>query len=402
MKATGNESMRKGGKSVLMKVIAWLHLWPSLISAIVLIFVCLTGTIIVYGDEVMDLVNRDVLYVPYKGQKRLPSEVLLNEFKKNFPERRSPGYMVVFRDPGRSVKLNSFDPKVGLRMVYMDPYTGKVLREDKTIHFFYVTAHLHASLLWHGTGEWIIDIATIIFLIELITGLVLWWPAKWTKTTREQSFKIKWKAKFKRLNYDLHNVLGFYSLAICLVLTLTGLIIAFKPLARLTLASFGGATSPRWEKSLPAFRVGKVPFELNDIIERHFKSLPWAEAAQVLTYRMDSSGYYSIAFSRKVGLKSRDGNEPVFVDRFSGKDLKIPHKAMVQENIENGYWALHMGTWLGPVGKFITFTGGLIATSLPVTGFYIWWGRRKKSKRKNTKSRAANGGKSSLKVLPAR
>src|SRR5690606_24186558 len=105
-----------------------------------------------------------------------------------------------------------------LAMVYVDPYTGKVLKVDGTIYFFFVTAHLHASLLAGTAGGWIVAIATIIFVISCITGLVLWWPKKWNKTTRKASFTIKWKARFKRLNYDLHNVYGFYSLLICFIL----------------------------------------------------------------------------------------------------------------------------------------------------------------------------------------
>src|SRR5690606_22484114 len=122
---------------------------------------------------------------------------------------------------------------------------------DPTIHFFYVTAHLHSQLLLHEPGFWIVAVATIIFLIELITGLILWWPAKWNKHNRDASFKIKWKAKFKRLNYDLHNVMGFYALAICLILTVTGLIIAFEPVQNLTLKIFGtNSEAHEWEHKL--------------------------------------------------------------------------------------------------------------------------------------------------------
>jgi len=32
-------------------------------------------------------------------------------------------------------------------------------------------------------------------------------------------------------------------------------------------------------------------------------------------------------------------------------------------------------------GKIIAFTASLIAAALPVTGFVIWYGRRKKSKK---------------------
>lgn len=362
-------------------MIAWIHLWPSLISALLLIFICLTGTIIVYCDEVIDWVNRDAMYVEPGKRTKLPAELILTKFREAYPQRRNPGYMIVYKDPRRTIKFNSFDRKTGLSFIYMDPYTGKVVKEDRTIYFFYITAHLHASLLWHGAGSWIVSICTIIFLIELITGFILWWPNKWTKTTREQSFKVKWKAKWKRLNYDLHNVFGFYTLSICLVLTITGLIIAFKPLQKLTIGAFGGDTSHGFEKALPKFRPERQAYELNKVIEDNFARFPDSRAAQVSTYRLDSSGYYAINFARMVGLKSSDGANHVFADRYSGKTLDVAKAGLMHEKVENVYWSLHMGTWLGPFGKLCTFIGGLIATSLPVTGFYIWWNRRKKKPR---------------------
>ncbi len=374
--------MKKGSKSLFGRIVAWIHLWPSLISAVLLIFICLTGTIIVYCDEVIDWVNKDVLYVEHTNKQKLPTEVILAKFREAYPKRRNPGYMIVYKDPSRSIKFNSFDRKTGLSFIYMDPYTGKVLKEDRTIYFFYITAHLHASLLWHGPGSWIVSICTIIFLIELITGFIHWWPSRWTKTTREQSFSIKWKAKWKRLNYDLHNVFGFYTLSICLVLTVTGLIIAFKPLQKLTIASFGGDTSHAFEKSLPDFKPEKQPYELNTVIERNFKRFPEAQAAQVATFKMDSSGYYAINFARMIGLKSSDKANHVFVDRYSGETLHVAKSALMHEKVENLYWALHMGTWMGQFGKLCTFIGGLISTTLPVTGFYIWWNRRRKKTKK--------------------
>jgi uncharacterized iron-regulated membrane protein len=39
---------------------------------------------------------------------------------------------------------------------------------------------------------------------------------------------------------------------------------------------------------------------------------------------------------------------------------------------------IHVGAILGFPGKVLAFLASLIAASLPVTGFMIWWGRRKK------------------------
>jgi len=40
---------------------------------------------------------------------------------------------------------------------------------------------------------------------------------------------------------------------------------------------------------------------------------------------------------------------------------------------------IHVGAILGLPGKILAFFASLIAASLPVTGFYIWWGRRRKA-----------------------
>ncbi|MCK7554360.1 PepSY domain-containing protein [Chitinophaga sedimenti] len=39
---------------------------------------------------------------------------------------------------------------------------------------------------------------------------------------------------------------------------------------------------------------------------------------------------------------------------------------------------IHVGAIGGLTGKFIAFFASFICASLPVTGFLVWWGRRKK------------------------
>ncbi len=56
------------------------------------------------------------------------------------------------------------------------------------------------------------------------------------------------------------------------------------------------------------------------------------------------------------------------------KDAKLADK-IVRMNYD-----IHVGAVLGLPGKILAFFASLIAASLPVTGFIIWWGRRKKAK----------------------
>jgi len=46
---------------------------------------------------------------------------------------------------------------------------------------------------------------------------------------------------------------------------------------------------------------------------------------------------------------------------------------------------IHVGQILGLTGKIIAFFVSLICASLPVTGFIVWLGKRKKPKNKKIK-----------------
>ncbi|MGY5355913.1 PepSY-associated TM helix domain-containing protein [Wenyingzhuangia sp. IMCC45467] len=368
---------KKKGKSTFKKVVSWLHLWPSLVSGIIIVFVCITGTMIVYTDEIMELSAGDALYV--KPQENKISHE--NIFKKLLEV--NPNYklseIVFYKNPNRSIRLRVFDLKThDLMMIYMDPYTGNILKEDHTIYFFYITAHLHAQLLAGKIGGWIVIIATIVFFIGCVTGLILWWPKKWTKTTKQASFKIKWTAKFKRLNYDLHNVLGFYSLPICIILSLTGLLIFFHPLMDLTVKVSGGGASGI-QDHLPKADSTKVSKNMIALADYTFKQQPNTKELNIWVYKLDQLGAYAFN-TGKPGLKSVENLKTTVYDRYSGKEISFTKEQVTHEKVENYVWQLHMGQWWGQIGKIITFVVGIIATSLSITGFIIWLGRRKKKK----------------------
>ena len=115
----------------------------------------------------------------------------------------------------------------------MNPYTGTLIKKMKTVgngefDFFRFIIDGHRSLwLPDHIGRPIVGVGTLIFLVLLISGLVMWWPRKWSNSRYKKRFRIKWDGSFKRINYDLHNVLGFYTLVLALGLGITGLVWSF-------------------------------------------------------------------------------------------------------------------------------------------------------------------------------
>ncbi|WP_010254942.1 PepSY-associated TM helix domain-containing protein [Myroides injenensis] len=300
-------------------------------------------------------------------------------------EEQTDGYKVsdyvFYKDPSRSFRVRAFNPKERkLSMVYINPYNGEVLKIDNTIFFFFVTAHLHASFLAGEIGHWIVAISTLIFVIGCISGLVLWWPKKWNKTTRQASFTIKWKAKFKRFNYDLHNVYGFYTLLICLILGITGLIIFIDPMVE-AMKKANGEEIAEFKHVLPQMDESResknaVEFAYHILEHEH----PEKKMVGIWNFNQQKLGAF-VFTSGKIGLKSVENADLIVYDRYTGEEIAIDKKILRAEKTENYVWQLHMGQWWGQFGKLMTFLSGVVATSLPITGFLIWWGKRKKPKR---------------------
>lgn len=370
-------------KNKWSKLNAWLHLWLGLSSGIIVFIVSLTGVIFVFCDNIIDTLAGDALYVNEIKEYRLTPEELISKYKEQEPNRIA-SYFISYRDPKRTIKMGSYTKERDLQFSWMDPYTGKILTTGKAYNFFYIIAHIHSGEMPFGkTGNLIVEISVWIFLIELITGLILWWPKKWNKSTRTQSFSIKWNASFKRLNYDLHNVPGFYNLLPALLITITGLIVVNKPLNTATHHLFDGKPNAfrAIQKLGPKYDSTQKFTPLSPIIKNLFDSDESVEQVKLSVPNKDSLTVIYAVAAKNIGLKGIENGKTYIINRYNGKEAEIPVQVLNGLDIDDMNMNLHIGFWVGWLGKTLTFIVGLICTCLPITGFLIWYGRRNKKKK---------------------
>jgi uncharacterized iron-regulated membrane protein len=236
-------------------------------------------------------------------------------------------------------------------------------------------------------GKPIVASSVLIFVVLLITGLVMWWPKNLKKANSDKSFRIKWGAKLKRLNYDLHNVLGFYVMLIGLVLALTGLVWGFEWFNKsLYWASSGGHSYPGKDKSVSdtTRKVSIVPMAQMDRLWLQLRpasqnaegtvqiQLPMkAEDVYAVNENPQTGTYYRREFSRfdqyTLGRLPVKG---VFAKKFSA--------ASGADQLNRMNYDIHVGAILGWPGKIMAFFASLICGSLPITGFMVWLGKRRK------------------------
>ena len=229
----------------------------------------------------------------------------------------------------------------------------------------------------------IVGIATIIFVFLTLTGLVLWFPVK--RKNWKQGLKIKTNARWKRINHDLHNTLGFYSFLLLLIMALTGLCWSFD-WYREGLSKLMGEEvfKGRREKPLasPAPLAGGAALQVSDYLAKANTiltkegntriSLPEDDTTAVVVSRT-AAGFFAFSAPDKVQLNQHTG-EPLKVEIFAEKPLNVQIVSLIKP--------LHLGEVYGTFSKILYFIACLIATSLPVTGTMIWINKLRKKPKK--------------------
>jgi uncharacterized iron-regulated membrane protein len=79
------------------------------------------------------------------------------------------------------------------------------------------------SIYW---GKVIVGISTLLMVIIILTGVVIWWPKSLKALKHRVSVKVR--MGWHRLFYDLHVAGGIYATLLLLVMALTGLTWSFK------------------------------------------------------------------------------------------------------------------------------------------------------------------------------
>ena len=385
-------------KSKINNIITWLHLWLGLVSGIIVVIVSITGCLFVFQQEISNWVRHDVLFIqpPQNNPETIPLSELTEKAGEYLGSDAPINYITTYRRPERSWEFMSYVPgdpgaltyngtiKV-YKSVFLNPYSGVVTGTvDYKKDFFMIVKGIHWSLfLSDRIGQPIVGWATFIFVILLITGLIMWWPKKWNKKNRQDSFTVRWKAKFKRLNYDLHNVLGFYSFIIALILALTGLVYSFQWFNKAVYATASLSTEPM---TYPAFHSDtSVTASIKNPVDYAFaqtkKAYPQASryATRPVTSKSDA-----ISFSAYGHEGTYYDANTLYFDQATGKSIgQIEYKKQnAGEKIIAMNYDIHVGAIGGLPGKIIAFLVSLVCASLPITGFYIWWGKQKKKKKK--------------------
>jgi len=341
-----------------------LHRYLALGAAAILFVVALSGAMLVFEGAIDRALNQDLWEVePASG--RMSLDDLVTRVRGAYPDVIVSGLTPSPVD-GRAAVVSV----AGGTQVFMNPSTGKILgtrsaaERDaglaRRLHVF------HETLMAGTVGGIIVGVATVMALVLVLSGIVLWWPLK--------LWRVQAGASWKRVTFDLHHLLGASAAAVLLLITASGVVIVYPVLGDL-LARLD-RTPARARPVQPTAGPGAGAMSLDSLVRVAGVALPGADVMNV-SMPKDVKTPIVVAL-RFPEDRTPAGRSRVYLDRFRGTVLRVDNtrKAEIGTRLNNLKRSIHTGDWFGAPTQVLWILAALVLAAQAVTGVLMWWNGR--------------------------
>jgi uncharacterized iron-regulated membrane protein len=211
--------MRQPQRVWLRRALFQVHLWTGIGLGLYVVMLSVTGSALVYRAE-LDLYFRTPRPEFVRDATRVPTEQIRATAQKLYPdwEITRVSDRISRRNPVIQVDLKR---GAELKERLFNPYTGVDLGDATTKGEWFLlwTVRLHDELLFDREGRYINGYLSAVFTFTVLTGMVVWWPGvrRW-----KRSLMVKWSSGWRRFNWDLHGVLGFWLFLFALMWGVSG------------------------------------------------------------------------------------------------------------------------------------------------------------------------------------
>ncbi len=353
----------------LRRIILNLHLCAGLAAALFLTILGVTGSIMVFEDQIDGWLN------PQPAIRPLPERLSLHALQLRL-EASHPGYKVAgFGFPPRSdVPFGTFlfseSLKKGMNLA-VNPYTGEIFPEPAQRSSFANRVHqFHTHLLLGSGGQAVVGYAGVFLLVLSITGLILWWPRK--------AFTVRWGSPAGKFNFDLHNAAGLYSSIFLMFFAITGMVIHWEGAAArwISYVTREPAEEPMPKPSTPA--PGVIPITPDQALATAERAAFGAQPS-FMELAMEPGD------AIRIVLKFPEDHTPagrtsVFLDPYTGKILSFHNTRTASFSFNfTRMWnrEIHTGDIFGWPTRILACIFSLSLPLMAITGPLIWWNRQR-------------------------
>jgi uncharacterized iron-regulated membrane protein len=239
----------------------------------------------------------------------------------------------------------------------------------------------------HRAGRVLNGVGAACLLILNATGMVIWWPGirNW-----KRALKVDFERGWRRINFDLHVSVGFWTIVIASFWALSGIYFGWPRQIFQFVDSFSPVITARPPAiSVTPYSDAREP-DLRALLQQAMKldpgthlggvSFPYSRRAPlgILMRRRDSPGYEYV--------------DTVYFNPYSGQYISTWRYGVNQSLGDWIIWLqvpLHFGTYWGLGIKVVWAAAGLAIPLLAVTGLLMYWNRALRRKWRRLAKRRA-------------
>lgn len=371
---------------MIRAVFGRLHRWVGLTIAGFLAIAGLTGSVIVFYQELDRALNPELFNVPVA--ERLSPSTLASRVEAQLPGAAVTLISIPAAGRASEVWVQPKNKSLAYNQVFVDPATGKVLGKRLWGEAGLSRASLmpmlylfHYSLKLPGVwGVLLMGIIGCLWTIDCFVAFVLTLPRStpfWRKW--QTSWRIKHNAGPYRLNFDLHRAGGLWLWAVLLVLASSGVALnlpeqVFRPLLKSVTTLSPTLDELRPHSTTPhtaelsfddALRLGRAhtggSFQPRWVFVETLHHAIGVSSGGGGEKGLDGFGLSTLIFDDQSGalVLRQDAGKGRLADIYAGVQYQ-----------------LHTGRILGWPGRILVFFTGLGVAALSVTGVVIWIKKR--------------------------
>ena len=370
----------------------WLavHLWLGLSLGFLLLIYGITGSILVFYEEIDEWLSSEMLIVkpPEHSAAYQPLAAIFEAGHKAMPTQAKHTFATYPRNGQAAFKLRyaltAADGVDEMWLVAVDPYTaqvtGKRLQErsdsviPKTFIDFIFKLHYALLIKSHDVSTVLVGLSGALLMISVLTGLIVWWPltGRW-----RQALTVKPKSSSARFNYDLHKISGFYTALVMLPVLFSGIYMVLPHNVVPVLELFSPVTYRYWFRSTPPSGDSQA-IGMDEAVAIALQRYP-AGRPHSIYGAPEPTKTYTVCQNGVDAPGSLLQRRCVVMDRYSGKILDVddPTIGTAGEVFTHWQWPLHSGQAFGMTGRILVFLSGLACPVLFVTGVVRWLQKRR-------------------------
>jgi len=357
-------------KLFVRRALFQVHLWVGLFLTVYILVIALSGSILVFEDELTATTFPAALH-RYDPARTASIPDVMRAFPRvcascTVLDITTPSPIVpAYRLRAQGIDHREMD-------LVADPVTAAVYLQPRT---WVAWVHdLHLKLLL-GTvyGYPANGVGAVLLFVLCMTGIVLWWPG--LKNWR-RGFGVSFRHKWRRINYDAHNAIGFWTLLIISWWAISGIyFIWYRQVVAVVnvISPLRGMNSPNLPPLAPD---SGARASLASILAAAQQASPQGRLYSLNDPSLTASVVYAGLDRGAAGDFSH--RDIVAIDTRSARPLTIWHYG---QNHSLGDWfiwsmhPLHFGTLWGLPFKILWCLLGLALAALAMTGLLMYWNR---------------------------